>query len=90
MKNKEGIDFWRKKIDDINLDILALMHKRVDAAKRIGEIKKSRGLAISDASREKAIIDHLVKQNKGPLDNKGLRSIFRTIIRETKRIEHGV
>jgi len=90
MKNKKGIDFWRDKIDDINLNILALMHKRVDAAKRIGEIKKSRGLAISDASREKAIIDHLIARNKGPLDNKGLRTIFRTIIRETKRIEHGV
>jgi len=90
MKNEPGIDHWRSRIDKINRALLALLQTRVAAARRIGAIKKKNGMAISDRKREKAIVDHLVALNKGPLDEKGVRVIFKTIIRETKRIERGV
>jgi chorismate mutase len=90
MKNEPGIDHWRSKIDGINRALLALLQKRVAAAKKIGAIKKKKGMAIADRGREQAILDHLVKLNKGPLDEQGVRVIFKTIIRETKRIERGV
>jgi chorismate mutase len=90
MKNESGIEHWRRRIDEINAALLGLLQKRVTAAQRIGAIKRKRGMAISDRCREKAILDHLVRQNRGPLDNQGLRTIFKAIIRETKRIERGV
>jgi chorismate mutase len=89
MKNEPGIDHWRGKIDAINRALLKLLQRRVAAAMRIGAIKKKKGLAISDRGREQAILDHLVKLNKGPVDEKGVRVIFKAIIKETKRIERG-
>ena len=90
MKNKQGIEHWRRRIDGINREILRLLQQRVAAAKRIGAIKRKQGLAISDQAREKAILDQLGRQNRGPLDDRAVREIFKAIIRETKRIERGV
>lgn len=90
MKQEPEIDFWRGKIDKINHQLLELLNTRVTAARKIGFIKKKKGLPISDPKREKAILDNLVKDNKGPMDNRGIFKIFKAIIAETKRIERGV
>lgn len=89
MTKDPGIDYWRGKIDRLNHAILRLLQTRVAVAKRIGVIKRKHGLPISDLSREKAILDNLVKENQGPLDDKALLAIFKAIIRETKRLERG-
>lgn len=78
---------FRKRIDVLNREILRLLNRRVREACRIGAVKKRMGLRISDPIREKAIMDALVSGNRGPLDKKAVVTVFREIIRQTKRLE---
>jgi chorismate mutase len=77
----------RNKIDFINVNLLRLLNQRVSVAEQIGKIKSTVGAPVSDAAREKKIIDALLGKNNGPMDDLAVRKIFGTIIKETKRIE---
>jgi chorismate mutase len=47
----------------------------------IGKVKKEMGKKIHDAEREKEILDKLKRKNRGPLREKDLRKIFKTIMK---------
>jgi len=51
----------RKKIDGIDLEIQKLLKKRIEIAKKIGEIKKESNLAIANLNRENDILEKLKK-----------------------------
>jgi chorismate mutase / prephenate dehydratase len=84
-----GIAGFRNRIDRLNRRLLALLNRRAEIACRIGDIKRAHRLPVSDPLREKAILNALSAQTKGPLDAAGVRAVFSAIIRETKRIERG-
>lgn len=83
----DTIPFWRSKIDHINHSVLDLLNRRIEAAHRIGVIKKRENRPVSDPEREQRIIDELVAQNPGPADNRAVTAVFQSIIRETRRLE---
>ena len=47
-----NIDQLRNKIDSITLEMLMLLKERTDAARQMGELKKSSGLNVTDEARE--------------------------------------
>lgn len=51
----ENIEQLRNKIDDITLQMLRLLKERTDAARQIGELKKSSGLGVTDEAREEQL-----------------------------------
>ncbi|HOP09799.1 MAG TPA: chorismate mutase [Candidatus Methanofastidiosa archaeon] len=51
----ERIRELRKKIDEIDSDIIEKLCIRMDIAKEIGMIKKDMGLKVKDTAREKAL-----------------------------------
>jgi len=81
------IESWRKKIDEIDDQILSLLNERAICAAEIGKIKRSKGMQIYHPEREREIIERLVNKNPGPLDNKSIRTLFERIIDESRRIE---
>jgi len=70
----------RKKIDNIDRQILSLLGERLDHAREIGRIKSKDGLAKWDPLRERQIFDKLHKINKGMFPERSLDSIFQEII----------
>ncbi len=50
-----NIDQLRNKIDSITLEMLTLLKERTDAARQIGELKKSSGLNVTDEAREEQL-----------------------------------
>ncbi len=60
----EEIKEIRKRIDQIDEEILKLLNERAELAKRIGETKKSLGLEIHVPEREREIINRIIKLNK--------------------------
>ncbi|MGQ0606624.1 MAG: aminotransferase class I/II-fold pyridoxal phosphate-dependent enzyme [Candidatus Nitrosotenuis sp.] len=50
-----NIDQLRNKIDEITLQMLRLLRERTEAAKQIGELKKSSGLSVFDEKREEQL-----------------------------------
>jgi chorismate mutase len=68
----------RGDIDEVDKGILRLLEKRVKIAKKIGAIKRRRGLPIKDHSREEELVSEVT--SKTSLDQKFVKKIFKTII----------
>lgn len=83
----DEIEGWRNRIDEIDTQLLELLNERAKCASAIGKIKIARGLKIFSPEREKAVLEHIKEQNKGPLDNSAVERIFERIIEESRRIE---
>ena len=85
--NGDDLHQRRKQIDQLDTELLRLLNQRATLACELASIKKSSGLAVYDGRREQQILDRICGQNPGPLDSAGLTSIFRCIIRESRKLE---
>ena len=77
----------RKRIDEIDSQLLALLNERAACAVEIGKIKQSKGIEIYNPDREKRVIENITKSNKGPLGNDTVQRLFEQIITECRSIE---
>ena len=82
-----GLDQRRGQIDILDTELLRLLNQRARMAGDLASIKKSSGLPVYDSRREQQILERICHENSGPLDSQGLISIFRCIIRESRKIE---
>lgn len=77
----------RKQIDLIDQKLLALLNQRLRMAQEVGHIKKAMRKKIRDPKREKEVIERLKIRNRGPLREKDLEKIFRTIMGVCRRVQ---
>ena len=63
------ISDWRKKIDELDEQIVRLICRRAEAAQAIGELKRTSDLPVYEPKREQAVFDHVRAVNPGPLDD---------------------
>ncbi|MEM7195547.1 MAG: prephenate dehydratase [Pseudomonadota bacterium] len=81
----------RDRIDRIDLDILALMNQRIEAAKAIGQIKSSLAQpAYYRPEREARVLARLVDENTGPMTSDAVTCLFREIMSLTRGSEAGL
>lgn len=78
---------WRKRIDEIDGQILQLLSDRARCAVEIGRYKKERGMPAWAPEREAEIIRNVVRSNPGPLDDAAVRRLFERIIDEARSLE---
>jgi chorismate mutase len=83
----KSIDDWRKRIDELDLEILKLLNERSRCAMEIGRWKKQAQLPVWSPEREAEILRHVVKSNTGPLDDAAVRRLFERIIDEARSLE---
>lgn len=82
-----GIEDWRAEIDAIDNELLRLINQRARLAMKVGSLKKSAGLPLSDPDRERSVVARACRANVGPLDDKAVAKIFRRIIRESLKLQ---
>jgi len=75
-----SLDDQRKRIDELDEQILQLLNERVRCAAEIGRIKRENGGEIYVASREEQVLKKLEALNQGPLDNAAIRAIYREVM----------
>ena len=75
----------RKEIDLIDQKLLTLLNQRLHHVLTIGEIKKEMGQKIYNPKREWEVLERLKTKNKGPLKEKDLKEIFKTLIKICRR-----
>ena len=75
----------RRKIDDIDRKLLPLLNQRLRIALECGKIKKEMGKKFYDPKREAEVLERLRIENRGPLREKDLKKVFRTIIGVCRR-----
>jgi chorismate mutase len=71
---------WRKKIDDLDRQMVELLNQRARAAQEIGRLKRDTQMPIYEPERERVIAENVRKANQGPLPDKELTHIFERII----------
>jgi chorismate mutase len=84
---QDDIADWRRRIDELDLELVRVLNERARCAIEIGRIKRRRNMAIYDPKREEQIIRTVTEENRGPLDAQGMRRLFERIIDESRRIE---
>ncbi len=74
------LDGLRKKIDEIDAEILRLMNERAREVSEIGKIKARGEESVYRPEREEAVYSHVTSLNEGPLSDQSIRTVFREIM----------
>ena len=78
---------WRKRIDEIDQQLVKLLNERSQCAVEIGHLKKARKLPVWQPEREAEIFRKIAQSNHGPLDDAAIRRLFERIIDEARALE---
>ena len=78
---------WRKKIDELDQQLVDLLSQRAQVAHEIGRMKRARSLPIYEPDRERVVFTHVREINKGPLPDRDLVAIFERIMDMMRKIQ---
>lgn len=78
---------WRKRIDEIDQQLVKLLNERSQCAVEIGHYKKERNLPAWQPEREAEIFRNIELANYGPLDKAAMKRLFERIIDEARALE---
>lgn len=82
------IEKLRSQIDAIDDELLALVNRRADHARRIGELKA--GGSAYRPEREADILRRMIKTNPGPLGGERVAAVFREVISGCRGMETAI
>jgi len=71
---------WRKKIDELDEQIVQLISKRAEVAEAIGELKRKAQSPVYEPGREQEVFDHIRAVNHGPLADSEIKDVYERII----------
>ena len=78
---------WRKKIDELDRQLVQLLSERAQAAVEIGRLKRNTNLPIYEPERERIVFENVQEMNRGPLPGRDLVRIFERIIDVMRNIQ---
>jgi chorismate mutase len=81
------ISDWRRKIDELDEQIVRLINQRAEAAKAIGELKQKSSLPIYEPHREQTVFEHVRRANQGPLTNSEIVDIYERLVDVMRSIQ---
>jgi chorismate mutase len=81
------IESLRKRIDELDEQLVRLLSARAACALEVGRAKKTIGIDIYQPTREAEVLAHVARVNRGPLDDRAIQRLFERIIDEARRLE---
>jgi chorismate mutase len=81
------ISDWRRKIDDVDRRLAALLNERASAVVEIGRLKRNTNLPIYEPDREKEVVANVQQANQGPLAARDLARIYERIMDVMRSIQ---
>src|SRR5215813_47353 len=84
MKN---LSDWRKRIDEIDRQLVELLNARSQCALEIGRLKQEAKIPLYQPDRENEVLSNAEKNNNGPLTDAAIRRLFERIIDEARSAE---
>jgi len=81
------IEGWRKKIDELDRKLVALLSERARAAVEIGKLKRDTNLPIYEPDRERIVFENVQEANHGPLPSRDLVRIYERIMDVMRNIQ---
>ncbi len=83
----EHIEALRRRIDELNLDLLRTLSERASVAEAIGRRQTEVGLSHYDPMREQQMLDALVTANRGPFSDATVKSLFKQVFQASMQLE---
>ena len=80
----------RSKIDEIDQQIVELLNLRYKEVEKVGDWKNENGSPIYVPEREKALLEKICINNKGPMTDDILHAIYREIMSGALKLENSV
>ena len=77
----------RRRIDQLDVQLLRLVNRRARLALIIGRIKDRKKWPVYDARREAFVLRHVAGANRGPLSARAVRQVFLAILTQCRRRE---
>ena len=81
------IEGWRKKIDELDRKLVALLSERARAAVAIGKLKRDTSMPIYEPDRERIVFENVQAVNPGPLPGRDLVRIYERIIDVMRNVQ---
>ena len=86
-KEQADLREFRDQIDRIDGQLLELLNRRAECALSIGRFKRENDMPIHVPSREGEVIARMIQENKGPLPDSRVETIFQSIIQQIRTLE---
>ena len=81
------LDPLRREIDELDLKILELLHRRMALVEQIASLKRQAGVEVQDAAREEAIFRRLAREARAPLSPQAVERIFGEILEISRELQ---
>ncbi len=81
------IEDWRRKIDEVDLQLVRLINQRAQCAQEIGKLKRDSAMPIYEPDREKIIFQNIARANAGPLSNVQLRQVYERLVDVMRQLQ---
>lgn len=81
------ISDWRRKIDELDRKLAALLNERANAAIEIGRLKRDTNLPVYEPQREREVIANVQQSSRGPLEGKQLAHIYERVLDVMRSIQ---
>ena len=78
---------WRKKIDEIDQQLVEILNQRAQAAQEIGRLKRQTSMPIYEPDRERIVLEQVQQQNRGPLQHRHLVQIYKRIMDVMRNVQ---
>jgi chorismate mutase-like protein len=83
----DPFDDLRRRIDALDVQLVALLSERARCALEIGRLKEARGLKVYQPDREIQVLANVRAANEGPLNHEAIVRLFERIIDVARRLE---
>jgi chorismate mutase/prephenate dehydratase len=70
----------RRRIDQLDAEIVALLNQRADVVVEIGHLKRQTNSPVYAPDREKSVLEKVRALNKGPLPDRCLEAVYRELM----------
>ena len=87
LNRNESVDALRKKIDQIDSKIVALLNDRASVALKIGQAKSLSNDLVYAPHRETEVLRRVIDFSRGPLPGRAIGAIYREVISATRALE---
>lgn len=88
--SKDSLDRLRRRIEDLDANLLKLLNQRAAVSAEIGKLKVKNGLGVYDHHREESIFKYLAQRNQGPLNTSEISRIFSEIISVSRKLQSSI
>jgi chorismate mutase len=75
----------REQLSDVDRGLVDAVNARLKLVAQLKRYKESRGIEFVDPEREEWMVSYLLRANRGPLSDEGLRELYVEVLDLTKR-----